>query len=65
MFEDSNSNEVPPMPSSSSLTQSQDMADWSQPEARDLGGPPSLYPQLESFLGGEEMQAKANEGHSS
>ena len=52
----------PPVPSGSSLMQSQDMADWSQPEARDLRGPPSLDPQLESFLRGEEIQAEANEG---
>ena len=61
-FKDSSSDEVPPMPSSSSLTQFQDTADWSQCEARDLRGPPSLDPQLESFLGGE-AQAEANEGH--
>ena len=62
MFGDSSTDEIPPLPSGSSLTQSQDMADWSQPEARDLRGPPSLDPQLESFLRGEETQAKTNEG---
>ena len=62
MFEDSSLYIVPPVPSSGSSMQFQDMEDWSQPEASDLRGPPSLDLQLESFLRGEEMQAEAHEG---
>ena len=50
------------MPCGGSSMQSQDTADRSQPEARAIRGPPSLVLQLESFLRGEETQAKANEG---
>ena len=62
MFEDSSSDEVPPVPSSGSSTQSQDMKGLSQPEAGDLGGPASLDPQLESFLRGEECRLKPMRG---
>ena len=62
MFEDSSSNEVPPMPSGGSLRQSQDMADWFQPEARDLRAPPSLDPHLESFLGEKKCRPKPMRG---
>ena len=47
------------MSSGGSSMQSQDMADWSQPEARDLRGPHSLDPQLENFLRGKGTQAEA------
>ena len=41
------------------------MGDRSKPGAGDFRGPPTLDLQLESFLGGEEMQAEANEGDGS